>query len=261
MADITQSFAHGLDILMLYDVSTPFLTVSEISYRLGYSQSKTYRLVRTLVHYGLLHGREGSAKYCLGPAALRLGLLAQQHFSISSLARPFMEELRNLTKETIFLIAPSGTRGLCVVRIESEEPVRFSSPPGDEIPLYCTAAGKVLLAGLPEETWDSVLGKEGLKQYTANTNTDMAVLKAELRRVNREGYAFADREYYEEERALAAPVFDGSGEMVAALSVAGPFYRIDEEKLSEFRRLAIQYAAKISCLLGYEVRRTGSAAQ
>ncbi len=254
MADITQSLAHGLDILLLFDVSTTCLTVSEISERLGYSQSKTYRLVRTLIQYGLLQELEKSAKYCLGLDVLRLGLLAQQRFNISYVARPFMEELRALTQETIFLIALSGFKGLCVERMESEQPVRFSSPPGDEIPLYCTAAGKILMAHLPEDSWDKVVGKEGLKRYTANTITDFNTIKAQLRDIRKTGYAVADREYYEEERAVAAPVLDGSGEVVAALSVAGPFYRINKSKLRDFQKLTIQAARKISNRLGCELK-------
>jgi IclR family transcriptional regulator, KDG regulon repressor len=252
MTDIVQSFAHGLDILMLYDVSTPCLTVSEISERLKFSQSKTYRLLRTLVRYGFLQEQEKSSKYCLGLSVLRLGILAQQRFNISFVARPFMEELRALTKETIFLIALSGTRGLCVERIESEEPVRFSSPPGDEIPLYCTAAGKVLMSHLPEEDWDRIIGTEGLKRYTSNTITSPEELKVQLKDIRSEGYAVADREYYEEERASAAPISNGSGEVVAAISISGPFYRISKSKLrGEYRRLAILYAAKISAQLGW----------
>ena len=102
---INQSLAHGLEILLLYDTSHPVFTVAQISGRFGYSQSKTYRLIRTLIKYNLLKGNNGTAQYSLGLNALRIGLLAQQQFNIAVIARPFMKELSILTKETVLLTA------------------------------------------------------------------------------------------------------------------------------------------------------------
>jgi IclR family KDG regulon transcriptional repressor len=73
---INQSLAHGLNVLLLYDVDHLSLTVAEISKRLKYSQSKTYRMIRTLTQYGLLRENPGTARYSLGLNALRIGLLA-----------------------------------------------------------------------------------------------------------------------------------------------------------------------------------------
>lgn len=109
---INQSLAHGLDILLLYETSTLFFTVSEISKRLGYSQSKTYRLIRTLIKYSLLQEDNGTARYSLGLNALRLGFLGWQKFNILIIARPLMKELFFLTKETVLLRTVNGTEGL-----------------------------------------------------------------------------------------------------------------------------------------------------
>jgi len=119
---INQSLAHGLNILLLYEASTPFFTVSEISKQLGYSQSKTYRLVRTLTQYDLLREENGTAQYTLGLNTLRLGLLAKGQFNLSGLAKPLMRELSLRTKETVLLTAVNGTRGIVLERVESEEP-------------------------------------------------------------------------------------------------------------------------------------------
>jgi DNA-binding IclR family transcriptional regulator len=87
---INQSLAHGLEILFLYDTSHQVYTVTEVSKLLGYSQSKTYRLVRTLIKYGFLQEENGTVQYSLGLNALHLGLLAQKQFNISMIARPLM---------------------------------------------------------------------------------------------------------------------------------------------------------------------------
>lgn len=109
---LNQSLAHSLDILLLYDFDRPVFTVAEISKRLGYSQSKTYRLVRTLIRYGFLAEDRGTARYSLGLNLLRLGFLARRQFDISTIALPFMKELSNLTKETVLLTAVNGTKGV-----------------------------------------------------------------------------------------------------------------------------------------------------
>jgi len=248
---ITQSLAHGLDILLLYDTATPLLSVAEISKKLKYSQSKAYRLVRTLMKYGLLQEDRGTARYILGSNALRLGLLAQQQFNIAAIARPYMKELSKITKETVLLTAVNGTKGIVLERVESEEPIRYSLfQSGASLPLHCGASSKILMAYLPEEDWDGVITKEGLNRFTPNTITKVNKLKAHLREIRKRGYAFSDQEVDRDVRAVAAPIFNGLGEVVAGLSVAGPVYRINKKKVGQFSRLVIEYAKGISSRLG-----------
>jgi DNA-binding IclR family transcriptional regulator len=249
---INQSLAHGLDILLLYDTSTPLFTVAEISKRLGYSQSKTYRLIRTLIKYNLLQENHGTARYALGLNALRIGLLAQQNLNLPAIAHPLMKELALLTKETVLLTAVNGTKGIVLDRVESEEPIRYSLfQPGASIPLHCGASSKILMAFLPEEGWDRIIAKEGLKRYTPNTIIDEKQLKAHLREIRKKGYAFSDQEVDRDVRGVAAPIFNGLGELVMGLSVAGPAYRIKKKKIGSCGKLVVQYAQKISSHLGY----------
>lgn len=252
---INQSLANGLRVLLLFDVSAPLLTVAEISKRLNYSQSKTYRIVRTLIQHAFLEEVDGSAKYSPGLNALRLGFLAQQRFNISVIARPFMKELCSLTKETVFLTTLNGTRGICLERVESDDPVRWTAfQPGQEIPLHCGAPSKLLMASLSEEDWDRVIKEEGLKKYTLNTITNINKLKSQLREIRKMECVFSDQELYRGVRAVAAPILNGLGEVVAALSIAGPVYRINKRKLHFLGKLVVQYAEKISNQLGYKFK-------
>jgi DNA-binding IclR family transcriptional regulator len=250
---INQSLAHGLNILLLYEASTPLFTVSEISKRLGYSQSKTYRLVRTLTQYDLLREENGTARYSLGMNTLRLGLLAKGHLNLSSLAKPFMRELSLRTKETVLLTAVNGTRGIVLERVESEEPIRYTLfQPGATIPLHAGASSKVLMAYLPEEEWGRIIKKGGVKRYTPDTITNVDKLKVHLREIRRRGYAFSDQEVDREVRAVAAPILDPNGELIAGLSIAGPVYRISKQRAGELGKLVIEYAKKISSQLSNE---------
>ena len=252
-----RSLAHGLEILFLFDAATPHFTVPEISKQLRYSQSKTYRLVKTLIQYGLVQENPRTAHYSLGLDAMRVGLLAQKNFSLSQIAKPLMKELSLLTKETILLTAVSRTRVICLERVESEEQIRLSFEPGVRLPFHCGASSKVLMAYLPEEEWDSIIKKEGLKRYTPNTITRIDQLKAHLREIRKKGYAFSDRELDWDARAVGAPVFDGSGKLVAGLSVAGPVYRISKKRAGSLAQMVIQCAQEISRQLGYNPPHTG----
>jgi IclR family transcriptional regulator, KDG regulon repressor len=249
---INQSLAHGLNVLLLYDADHLSLTVAEISKMLNFSQSKTYRMIRTLTQYGLLRENPGTARYSLGLNALRIGLLAQQNFNISQVARPLMKELSVQTKETVLLTAVNGTKGICLERVESDEPIRYSMfQPGAILPLHAGASSKVLMAYLPEGEWDRIIEKERLVRFTPYTIIDASKLKAHLREIRRKGYAFSDQEVDREVRAVAAPVLNAMGELVAGLSIAGPAYRISKKRVSELGKLMVQYAQKVTSQLEF----------
>ncbi len=244
---MNQSLSHGLEILLLFDSARPVFTVLEIADRLHFSQSKTYRLVRALVYYGLLETQNGSGRYSLGMNALRLGLLAQQKFKISVIALPFMKELSRLTKETVLLTSVQGNKAICLERVESEQPIRYSLfTPGASLPLHAGASSKVLLAFLPETNWGPILEREGLQRFTPQTITDRTVLKKELEEIRRQGYAFSDQEVDRDVRAVAAPILNSGGELIAGLTVAGPAYRINKRTVQSLGRLVRRYAGRIA---------------
>lgn len=250
--NINQSLAHGLNIFLLFDSSHRAFTVAEISRRLKYSQSKTYRMIRTLVQYNLLQEIQGTAQYGLGLNALRIGLLAQQSMNLSEIARPFMKALAAHAKETVLLTVVNGSRAVCLERVESEGAIRYTMfQPGASVPLHCGASSKILMAYLPEEEWDRIIAKEGLKRYTANTIILKGELRTHLREIRQRGYAFSDQEIDRDVRAIAAPIFNATGQLAAGLSIAGPAYRITKKRVILLKKLVIEYAKKISDQLGY----------
>ena len=250
--EYTQSLAQGLDILLLYAIERSALTAAEISNEKGYSLSKTYRIIRTLIKYGFIEEEKGTARYSLGLNALQLGLLAQKKYSLASVAKPLMKELSVLSKESVVLTTVSGTKAVCIENVESEEAIRSSTfQVGETVFLHAGASSKILMAYLPEKEWDRIIEKEGLRQLTPNTLTHPKKLKGHLREIRKKGYAVSDREVYEDVRAVGAPILDGMGTLVAGLSIVGPFYRINKKKLSGLVKMVVDYAAKISSRIGY----------
>jgi IclR family transcriptional regulator, acetate operon repressor len=125
---------------------------------------------------------------------------------------------------------------------------------GKRTPLHCTSNGKVLLAHLPEREWDRILGG-ALERRTARTITDPAVLLGQLRRARARGYAYTVEELEAGLNAVAAPVRGGSGEVAAAVSVAGPAYRVTKERIPELARAVVEAGAEISRRMGFVERR------
>jgi len=241
------SLLNGLSLLLLYNPSTLLLTIREISKKLAYSQSKTYRLVKTLTNHGFLQKKPGTKQYALGLNILRLGLTAQQNLGLSVIARPFMEELSSLTKESVFLSIVNGSKRMVIEKVESDEPVRYSSPGvGAVSPLTIGASSKLLLAYLAEEDWGRLISNEGLKKYTSHTITDAGQLKRQLKEIRERGYAFSDREELKDVRAVAAPIRDSAGEVVAALGVGGPVYRMNKNRVTELIKMTVRCAQRVS---------------
>jgi DNA-binding IclR family transcriptional regulator len=102
------------------------------------------------------------------------------------------------------------------------------------------------MAHLPEEEWGHIIAKEGLRRYTPHTITEAESLKAHLRQIRKRGVAFSDQEVDRDVRAVAAPILDPNGELIAGVSIAGPLYRISRRRVGELSKLVMEYAQKIS---------------
>jgi DNA-binding IclR family transcriptional regulator len=240
------SLQNGFDVLLLYDTSKAELTVTDIARSLRFTQSKTYRLVKTLTACSFLQ-KKGTKNYALGLNVLRLGLVAQQDLGLSDIARPFMRELSSLTRESVYLSILYGTKAMLIEKIESLEPIRYShTKVGEMWPLTVGASGKVLLAHRPREEWDQVIGIEGLRSYTPVTITDPHEFKKHLEEIVKKGYAFSDREQFIQVRAVAAPIRNRAGEVTAALAIVGPAYRMPKKRVREFADAATLFSEKIS---------------
>ncbi len=123
-----------------------------------------------------------------------------------------------------------GDSAVYVLKIESRHTIRMFSRVGRRIPLYCTAIGKVLLAFAREDEREPAL--KGVRQlaFTQKTLTTRTALYAELERIRQQGFALDDEEHEEGIHCIAAPVFDHTGSVVAAISASWPGFRYGREE-------------------------------
>ncbi|MGQ9503063.1 MAG: IclR family transcriptional regulator [Anaerolineae bacterium] len=203
-------------------------TLTELSEAIDLSSSTTFRILATLESNRYVERDSQSGYYRLGLACLELAQAYQMGSDIRQAALPELEQLRDETKETVHLavldemevVYIEKLSGLCAVQV-------MSSRVGGRLPAYCTGLGKVLLAYADPNRVRTHFEQHGLFPYTSATIQRVDELMAHLEEVRRQGYALDRGEHEAEVRCIAAPVFDGTGKVVAAISIAGPAGRME----------------------------------
>lgn len=226
-------------------------TLSELAEALAAPKSSLLVLLRSLAGLGFAIREDD--RYLLGPAMYGLAAAVLARRRLPSLARPFMRKLWDATGETVILAVLKEDAPLAsyIDQIESANQVRFIARIGEARPLYCSAAGRVLLAFQGEEWQERYLRTTEMKAYTPNTVTDIDEIRRRTDRVRREGYAQSIAEITDGGAAVAAPVFDGDGKIAAALVVASLAERIRQNSRA-YRSAAIEAAREMSRALGFD---------
>jgi DNA-binding IclR family transcriptional regulator len=233
------------------------LGVSELGRRLGVHKATASRLVATLARAGLLERDPLSGRFRLGFGLIRLAGAAMSGLDLVRTARPIMEDLSELSAETVNLGVLSGDSVVNIDQITGGSAIVSVNWVGRRTPLHCTSSGKVLLAFMSDRDRERILSRR-LERHTARTITDAGALRKQLREVRANGHARTVGELEEGLNAVAAPVRHTSGEVVAALSVSGPAFRMRAVDLPRVAKLTADAAAAISRRLGFvDRRRTG----
>jgi DNA-binding IclR family transcriptional regulator len=232
-----------LDVLLLFQESWPELTAEEICELIDAPRSTTYRYIRILRDKGFLE-KSATGGFRLGPRLLQLGRIARSRLDISDIALPVMEDIARQTRETVLLTRLFGGNAVCVERIQGPQTVRISFEIGQVQPLHGGASSKILLAYVDENEWDKYLTSR-LERFTEYTITEPEALKEQLREIRRQGYCVSESEVDLGARAVAVPIKDARGRVVAGLSTAGPVFRMDDDTVDHHLALLRSGASTI----------------
>ena len=238
-----QSADRALAILAAFTESRPEVGVSELARELGMHKSTVSRLLGTLEGRGLV--RRAGDRFLPGPELARLGSLAARGLALLPVARPILADLAEETGETVNLAVRQGDRALNVHQVETAHFVGLTDWAGRATPLHATANGKALLA------YGAGAVPAALEALTDRTIVERAELTEELERTRLRGYAQAIEELEAGLNSVGAPVYDASGQCVAAVSVAGPAYRVSERRLADLGLACVAAADQISLALGH----------
>ncbi|HUL91571.1 MAG TPA: IclR family transcriptional regulator [Burkholderiales bacterium] len=251
------SVANSLRLIKAFSEDHYEIGISDLAKRLGLAKSTVHRLASTLLDQGMLEQNAGDGKYRLGLTLFELGTLVRRKMDFTTEARPFLRTLMEKTGETVHLAILDHHSVLYVITHESKQALRMGSKVGTRAPVHSTAVGKALLAFQPEEEIARIIAL-GLPASAPNTVVDGKALRRELELVRARSYALDDEESEVGLRSIAAPIRNDSGNVIAAISIAGPVHRMTKKALLGWVRELVTAAEAVSQRLGWS-RSPGAA--
>lgn len=224
-------------------------TIDELAAHVGLTRSNVHRTLQTLAHAGYVTKDEASGNYRSTLRLFELGARQVAQFDVRKYAPPFMRMLAEETGETVHLSILDGIDVIYIDKIDSPQPVRSYTAVGGRAPAYAVATGKAMLAFQSEGYVDRY--EQALVRHTPATIVSLKVLKEELARIARVGYAVNRGEWRETVGGVAVAIFNGMDQVVAALGISGPLDRLSPAKMDEMAPLVMKYAHEMSQAMGY----------
>lgn len=200
------------------------LGVTEVAERAGLPKSTAARLLASLVGEGAVEQIPGETSYRLGPRLVTLAGGFSLIRSLGAIARPMLVELARASGEAAGLGIPDGDLVHYIDQVDTPNPVVVRDWTGARAPLHAVSSGQVLLAFRPPGAIDRYLERP-MERITERTLADADAVRERLRDIRRRGFGWAIGEFDAEISSVAAPIADGSGEVIAAVHIHGPSYR------------------------------------
>lgn len=247
------TFVKGLQVMEALAQHPHLSGVTELARHLGMTKSNAHRLLQTLVACGYARNLEQSGKYGLTLKVWELGAAVVGRLDLKTIALEYMERLCQLSGETVHLSVLDGTEVIYLDKVDSPHPVRAYSRVGGRAPAYCVATGKALLAYASAALTDEI--SLDLKSYTAYTITTPNELRSELERVRLAGFAVNRGEWRDGVCGVAAPIWNASGHVCAAIGISGPTDRFKARSIKQFAPTVVSVAQQISGRLGFRGAR------
>jgi IclR family transcriptional regulator, acetate operon repressor len=222
------------------------LTLSDLARSLGTSKSTTLALARTLTAAGILRDARPGPRYCLGTALIRLGDITKSQLPLGDICRPVLSELVDVTKMTSRVAICDEGCPVFIERVDGPGSVRFHTPLGQRELPHASAAGKAMLATMPEEDVRAICAATGMVRRTAHTITDVDALLANLAVVRANGFAVDDEENADGIFCVGAVFTGHDGSCAGAVSVTDIKGDLPGWRLSELGRLVRRHADKVS---------------
>lgn len=222
------------------------LSLGELALRCDYPKSTVHGLVSSLRKGGLVHQSDQDGKYSLGLRLFELGNLVRESWNILDQVRPYMQNIAIQTGESVDLAILDGREVLIIGHEDANNNLRVVTTVGARLPLFCTALGKALLAGLPDTEARRMIQGQTLVSYTPHTTTKASRLIAEIASIRDGGDSIENGEYRIGLRAVASLIHTPEGTPHYALGVTGMFYGIETEAFQKASLLVRRTAEILS---------------
>lgn len=245
------SLGKGLAVLELFSAKSPELTLTQIAKTLQLSPGSTRRILRTLEQLGYAVSDEG--RFSLTPRVLNLGFSYLSSQPLAKTAQPLLTQLARQLQATCCIVVLDGREVVYIARGVHRHIESFVVHVGARLPAYATAPGKVLLAGLAEADFESLVDGWKLEAFTPNTVSTVEQLRAEVAVIRQRGYAINDQEIFLGQRSIAVPLSLGgfqSAALVAATSVSSvTVSQLEDELLGPLHGAVAEIEGMVASLL------------
>lgn len=245
MSESIRAVERALEVLLCFSSETPELSMTQISEKIGINKSTVHRLLATLQTKRFVERDTTTGLYSPGNRLIQLAFLTLEKNDLHEIAVPYMQRLNDMHLETITLSILDDKDMVYIAVLESPQKVKLAAEPGQRLPAFCTASGKVVIAYSPEDVVQSII-EEGFRKYTSSTISTRETMLHILDLVRQRGFAYSEQEYEEGINAVAAPILDKKNRPLAAIAVAGPTYRMPVERMMEIGPTVAAIAEEIS---------------
>lgn len=240
------ALSRSLDVIEMVMGSAHPPSAAQITKALNLPRPTTNRIIGNLVRMNFLKRDPLERELIEGDRLLNLALAVIMRATQRGPRHEVLRELSLRTEETCNVGAIAGGRVRYVDRVETHWPLTLRLDPGSEIPLHCSALGKLLMALLPLAQRQKYLKALTLTRYTDNTITDVAALKAELDCIGTDGFSIDNEEYLPGVCGLAVPVPNPNGLPILGLAIAAPSARVTVEELRSHLPLMREFATRLA---------------
>ncbi len=216
--DFNQSLARGLEIIESFGADTPRQSVSEVAANTGLTRATVRRFLLTLVDLGYVISDERS--FALAPRVLGLGYSFLSGLGFPDVALPHLERLVAEVDEASEATILDGHEVAYVARVPGSRKMTISATVGSRMPAHATSMGRVLLAGLPDAELERYLETATFRHFLPSTITDPDTLRERILAARVQGYAVVDQELEEGLVAIAVPIHDRVGRVIASINLS-----------------------------------------
>jgi DNA-binding IclR family transcriptional regulator len=245
-----QSIGRAFAILEEVARNRDGIGLADLSKKVGLHNSTTFHLVKTMVSLGYIRQLKDSKRYRIGRPLFALAASALDEMEMVSMAMPVLDDLSRATGESSHFATRMSDAVVVMARTPGPGAFQLTDRVGVVRPAYCTALGKVILAALRPDQLDRYLDRVELKSLTSKTITNAQRLRRELQEIRRSGIAIDDGEFDTEMRCAAMPVHDFSGQVVGAIGISGPVWRLSIQALQTKARDLLEAAKGLSEAFG-----------
>jgi len=241
------SLARGLAVVQTFSQTKRDLTISQISGMTGFSRAAVRRCLYTLVKLSFA-GTDDNRHYYLRPRVLTLGHSYISSMPLAAAAQPILDHVSRVLRESCSIATLDGTEIVYIARANVTRIMSIDLGVGSRLPAFCTTMGRILLANLTPDELDEVLSQVEFKRFTERTVISAEKLRQVLRIVQRNGYSIIDQELEHGLRALAVPIRNPVGKVVAALNVGVHAQRVSIQELQTRFLHSLRAAAVELCM-------------